>query len=136
MPFGHSPSTDAAQERITSFDASEFAQMLGMKIVEAREGYARVIMPSSGKKNPHGVVHGGAIFTLADQAFAIAANAGNADRVAVSVHIQYIAPARGDLEAVSELVAESGRYSTYRVMVYEGKRIIAEFDGVAIRVSP
>ena len=123
------------QERIASFDSSEFARLLGIKIIEAREGYARVAMPFLGKKNPNGVVHGGAIFTLADQAFAIAANTGRAHRVAVSVHIQYIAPAQGDLEAVSELVAENGDYSTYRVMVYEGKSLIAEFDGVAFRVS-
>ncbi len=123
------------KEKIDLFDGSEFACLMGIKTIEAREGYAHLKMHSNGKKNPHGVVHGGAIFTLADQAFAVAANAGKADRVAVSVHIQYIAPASGDLEAVSELVAENGKYSTYRVMVYEGKRIIAEFDGVAIQVS-
>jgi acyl-CoA thioesterase len=124
------------QQRIASFDDSEFARLLGMKIIEARDGFARVMMPSSGKKNPNGVIHGGAIFSLADQAFGIAANAGGTDRVAVSIHIQYIAAASGDLEAVSERVGEHGRYSTYRVMVYERDRPIAEFDGVAIRISP
>jgi len=123
------------RERITAFDSSDFARLLHLEIVEARDGFARVIMPSSEKKNPKGVIHGGAIFSLADQAFGMAANAGTVQRVAVSVHIQYIAPASGDLEAVAELVAEQGRYSTYRVMVSEGDRAIAEFDGVAIRIS-
>lgn len=123
------------RERINAFDSSDFARLLGMEIVEARDGFARVIMPSARKKNPHGVIHGGAIFCLADQAFGMAANAGTVQRVAVSVHIQYIAPASGDLEAVVELVAEHGRYSTYRVMVFEGDRAIAEFDSVAIRIS-
>jgi acyl-CoA thioesterase len=124
------------EERIVLFDSSEFAQLLGIRIIEARDGYARVVMPVFGKKNPNGVVHGGAIFTLADQAFAIAANAGHTNRVAVSVHIQFIAPARGDLTAISEVLGESRRYSTYRVMVYEGDRTIAQVDGVAIRISP
>ena len=123
------------KERITAFDSSDFARLLHLEIVEAREGFARVIMPSSEKENPNGVIHGGAIFSLADQAFGMAANSGIVQRVAVSVHIQYIAPASGDLQAIAELVAEQGRYSTYRVMVYEGDHAIAEFDGVAIRVS-
>jgi acyl-CoA thioesterase len=132
---GHTSPPVTVRERITAFDSSEFARLLHLEIVEARDGFARVIMPSSEKKNPNGVIHGGAIFSLADQAFGMAANAGTVRRVAVSVHIQYIAPASGDLEAVAELVAEQGRYSTYRVMVHEGDRAIAEFDGVAIRIS-
>jgi hypothetical protein len=37
--------------------------------------------------------------------------------------------------AIAEKVADNGKYSTFRVMVYEGERTIAEFDGVAIRVD-
>ena len=102
---------------------------------EAHDGYSRVVMDSNGKNNPRGVVHGGAIFALADQAFGIAANCGAAIRIAVSIHIQYIAPATGSLVAVAHRVADNGRYSTFRVMVYEEERIIAEFDGVAIQVN-
>ncbi len=133
MPHDHSPEQATLKERIALFDSSEFAQLLDVKIIEAREGYARVMMPPLQKKNPNGVVHGGAIFSLADHAFAIAANAGRTGRVAVSIHIQYIAPAYGELIAISEIVGENGRYSTYRVKVYEGDRIIAQCDGVAIR---
>jgi acyl-CoA thioesterase len=133
---GHTYPPVGVRERIAAFDSSDFARLLHLEIVEARDGFARVIMPSSEKKNPNGVIHGGAIFSLADQAFGMAANSGTVQRVAVSVHIQYIAPASGDLHAIAELVAEQGRYSMYRVMVYEGDRAIAEFDGVAIRISP
>jgi len=121
--------------RISAFNHSEFAQLLGMEITEAHDGYSRVVMDCNGKNNPRGVVHGGAIFALADQAFGIAANCGAAIRVAVSIHIQYIAPATGSLVAVAHRVADNGRYSTFRVMVYEEERIIAEFDGVAIQVN-
>jgi acyl-CoA thioesterase len=103
-----------------------------MQIIEAHDGYARVVMDCTGKKNPRGVAHGGAVFALADQAFGIAANYGAATRIAVSVHIQYVAPATGPLVAIAHRVADNGNYSTFRVMVYEGDRVIAEFDGVAI----
>jgi acyl-CoA thioesterase len=122
-------------ERISDFNHSEFAQLLGMKITEAYDGYARVSMDCTGKNNPRGVAHGGAIFALADQAFGIAANCGPAICVAVSIHIQYISPATGTLVAVANRVADNSRYSTFRVMVYEEERIIAEFDGVAIQVN-
>jgi acyl-CoA thioesterase len=121
--------------QIEAFDRSAFALLLGMQVIEARDGYARVIMPCLDKNNAHGVAHGGAIFSLADHAFCIAANCGGIDRVAVSVHIQYLVPATGDLVAVANRVAENGKYSTYRVMVYDGERTVAAFDGVALRVS-
>jgi acyl-CoA thioesterase len=135
MPHKQLPAGVTIEEQIASFDSSEFAQLLDMKVLEAREGYARVIMDPSQKKTPNGVVHGGAIFSLADHAFAIAANAGSTDRVAVSIHIQFIAPAHGYLTAISEIVGESGRYSTYRIMVYEKDRAVAQCDGVAIRTD-
>ena len=135
MPHDKVPAPFTVEERIASFDSSEFAQLLGMKVLELREGYARVMMSSLQKKNPNGVVHGGAIFSLADHAFAIAANAARTDRVAGSIHIQFIAPAHGDLTALSEIVGERGRYSTYRTMVYEKDRAVAQCDGVAIRTD-
>jgi acyl-CoA thioesterase len=124
------------QTRIAAFNESPFARLLNMTVTEAHDGYSRVVMDCCHTLNPHDVAHGGAIFAVADQAFGIAANCGTADRVAVSVHIQYIAPATGTLVAVAHRVADNGRYSAFRVMVYEGERIIAEFDGVALQVSP
>ncbi len=41
--------------RISAFNHSEFAQLLGMEITEAHDGYARVIMDCTGKNNPRGV---------------------------------------------------------------------------------
>jgi acyl-CoA thioesterase len=130
------PAEPIIAERITAFNHSEFAQLLGMEITEAHDGYARVVMDCSGKKNPNDVAHGGAICALADQAFGIAANCAGIDRVAVSIHIQYISPATGSLVAVAHRVADNGRYSTFRIMIQEGKRMIAIFDGVALQVNP
>jgi acyl-CoA thioesterase len=130
----HSPDPQAIAEQIRLFNASEFALLLGMEIVEASEGYSRVTMDCAGKLNPGAVAHGGAIFALADQAFGIAANCCGIHRVAVTVSIQYIAPAKGKLVAVARRVADNGNCDTYCVMVHEGERAVAEFTGVAFRV--
>jgi acyl-CoA thioesterase len=125
---------EAIRQQIARFNESEFARLLDLEILEAAEGYAKVIMDPAGKKNPGGVLHGGAIFALADQAFGIAANCCGIHRVAVSVSIQYIAPAGGRLVAVAERVDDNGSCDTYRVLVHEGERPVAEFTGVAFRV--
>ena len=138
MPADYLPDDHELPEvgRISAFNQCEFARLLGMEITEAHDGYARVTMDGTGKYNPRGVIHGGAVFALADQAFGIAANFAADVRVAVSIHIQYISPATGSLVAVAHRVADNGRYSIFRVMVYEAERIIAEFDGVAIQINP
>jgi len=126
--------TSAIAEQIRVFNSSEFARLLQMEILEASDGYAKVVMDCAGKMNPGGVAHGGAIFSLADQAFGIAANCCGTHRVAVSVSIQYIAPAKGKLIAVARRVSDNGSCDTYCVMVHEGERPVAEFTGVAFRV--
>jgi acyl-CoA thioesterase len=138
MPEAHptDPPEQIIAERISAFNRSEFAQLLGMKITKANDGYSCVEMDCCGKKNPNSVAHGVAIFALADQAFGIAANCAGIDRVAISVHIQFISPATGSLVAIAHRIADNGRYSTFRIMIYEGERIVAVFDGVAIQVNP
>ena len=128
------PDPSAIAEQIHTFNASEFSRLLGMEILEASDGYSRVIMDCAGKMNPGGVAHGGAIFSLADQAFGIAANCCGTHRVAVSVTIHYITPAKGKLVAVARRVADNGNCDTYRIIVHEGYRPVAEFTGVAFLV--
>ena len=120
-------------EKVEMFNKSELAILLGMECTEAWDNRAKVVMGPEGKRGPYTVAHGGAIFTLADQAFGIAANLVE-KQVALSVHIEYLAPSTGRLEAVAEKVADSQLTSLYRVTVYEGTRTIAIFDGVAVRV--
>ena len=133
---GDSPAPVSVEDRIAEFDASGFGRLLGLHITEARDGYARVEMDCEGKCNPHGVAHGGAIFALADHAFGIASNCGTVHNTAVSVQIQYLAPAKGRLAAIAERVGRNKTCEMHRVTVYEGERIVAVFDGVAFRVAP
>ena len=121
------------EQRIEALGASPFARLLGMEILEARPGWARVAMEAAGKENFLGVAHGGAVFALADQAFAAAANRGEVLQVAVSVHIHYLSPAKGRLEAVARLIAETDQTSHILVEVRAGDRLVATFEGVAYK---
>ncbi|NWG03189.1 MAG: PaaI family thioesterase [Syntrophaceae bacterium] len=52
---------------------SPFYQLLGMKVLEIKEGTSRIEMPFRKKlTHPLGIVHGGAIASLADSAVAMA----------------------------------------------------------------
>jgi acyl-CoA thioesterase len=115
------------------FNRCEYARLLGMEVTETWPGGARVRMEATGKRNSNGVIHGGAIFSLADHAFGLAANNGGTSQVAVSASISYLSPARGTLEAVAEQVDERADRSVFVVRVYEGELLVATFEGVGIK---
>jgi len=90
----------------------------GAVLDEARENYARchlVLGPQH--KNANGQVMGGAIFTLADFAFAVAANGPGMETptVTLSSQIQFLAPARGALLTAETSCLKAGR----RTCVFE-----------------
>ncbi len=128
------PVSPAANEIIRAFEQSECAVLLGMNVTGAWDHGVRVAMHTAGKTGPGGVAHGGAVFTLADQAFGITANMGGTRQVALSANIQYISPATGLLEAVAELVTENRMCSVYRITVTSCGKLVALFEGVGIRV--
>ena len=129
------PVSPEAKEIIHAFEQSECALLLGMKVTGVWDKGVRISMDTAGKRGPGGVAHGGAVFTLADQAFGIAANIGGSRQVALSANIQYISPATGLLEAVAEQVTANGMCSVFRVSVTSGGKLIAVFEGVGIRVG-
>ena len=82
------------QER---FRSDRFAAAMGAEILEARPGYAKCgLVLGELHRNAAGGVMGGVTFTLADFAFAVAAN-GFSDRVTVSQHVSitFLAVAKG-----------------------------------------
>lgn len=89
---------DYTAEAIEKFAADKFAtKQTGAVIEEAAPGASRcsmVITPDH--LNANGTVMGGAIFTLADLAFAAAANVGGLNTVAVSSHIDYMRAGKGE----------------------------------------
>ncbi len=129
----------AARVAASLYARDRAAQSLGITVVEARSGFARVAMRvRDDMLNGHDTAHGGFIFALADTAFAYACNSRNERTVALACSISFAAPARAgdDLTAVAEERSAGGRTGTYDVTVTgpEGA-VLALFRGTSYRVS-
>lgn len=113
-----------------------FAQHLGIKIVEAGEGQAHgEMLAEEIHLNSLGIVHGGAIFSLADTTFAAASNSHQATAVAVNVTISYCNVAhKGKLHAWAKEISLNRRLATYLVEIKdEADNLIALFQGTVYR---
>ncbi|MDP3623948.1 MAG: hotdog fold thioesterase, partial [Methanobacteriaceae archaeon] len=72
------------------FQKDKFAKFNGIKILEIKKGWAKVKMDiTENHFNGVGIVHGGAIFSLADMAFAAAANSHGNVSVGINASISY-----------------------------------------------
>jgi acyl-CoA thioesterase len=114
-----------------------FRELLGIKVVEAKEGYAKLTMQVSKEHlNFVGSTHGGAIFALADCAFAEAVNFGENKAVAVQVSINYLKPStEGDtLTAEARVVSESRTFAVCGVNVTKEGKPVALFTGLAYKL--
>lgn len=111
----------------------------GIEIEEVREGYARIaVAVNETMLNGYGTAHGGALFTLADQAFAYACNSYGVQTVAQAASISFISPARpGDrIVAEASAVMASGRSGAHTVTVRtDDGRDIALFQGLSRTVG-
>lgn len=97
-----------------------YAKLLGLELVKVEDGYALVRMPFTEKhRNIHGRCHGGALFSLIDEAFQFASNAGGRIEIALNVNVSYLkAPDDGDiLQAEAKLVGRSRRISHFLIEV-------------------
>lgn len=111
----------------------------GIRIEEARSGYARLSMTvRADMLNGHRIVHGGMVFALADTAFAYVCNGRNEKTVAAQAGIVFLGSAgEGDiLIAEAEEAATAGRSAVTRVSVRTAdERPIAEFTGYSRTVG-
>jgi len=114
-----------------------YAKKMGMELIKLDEGYSKVKMEFKGDmENIFGMAHGGAIFSLIDEAFETAANSHGTAAVALSMNITYIKPASpGDvLYAEAKEVSRSGRIGTYTINVEnEGGNLIAICQALVYR---
>ncbi|MBP1577793.1 MAG: PaaI family thioesterase [Oscillospiraceae bacterium] len=95
----------------------------GIVIEEVEPDYAVCSMKVDEKhKNRNGVVMGGAIFTLADFAFAVASNAAHVPTVTLNANITYLVPAVCEKLTAKALCERSGLGScAFRVEVTDEK---------------
>lgn len=115
-----------------------FAAYNNMKLVTMEPGYALAEMEiKEYHLNGLGIVQGGAIFTLADFAFAAASNAGGIVTVAIIVSISYFKSPKGKyITAEAKEVSSSKKLCTVNVDVFdEDKTLIARFTGTGYHKS-
>jgi acyl-CoA thioesterase len=113
-----------------------FAAALGLKVLEAKDGYCKVAMTvQKSHTNALGFTHGGAIFSLADYAFANACNYGDKVAVAVQVDIKFLRPtAEGDcLTAEATRISDGKSTGLYHVTVRKDDKLVAFFSGLAFK---
>jgi acyl-CoA thioesterase len=113
-----------------------FAEALGITLLEVKDGYSKVTMKVMKlHTNALGFTHGGAIFSLADYAFAQACNFGDNVAVAVQVSINFLRPTvEGDvLTAEASRVSDGKTTGLYNVTVRKDDKTVAFFTGLAFK---
>lgn len=124
-------------EDMEKFIANDlFALHLGIEVLEFSQGKAAARMRiASHHLNSAGILHGGAIFGLADAVFAIASNSHGTLAVAINAGISYFKALRGGtIFAEAEEVSLNPKLGTYLIRVKDEKgEVIALFEGTVYR---
>lgn len=113
-----------------------FARHIGVEMLRYSPGRARARMEIKEEHmNSAGVVHGGAIFSLADAVFSVASNSRGNLALAINVSISFFKAATGGvLYAEAEEVSVNPRLATYLITVTDGDdNRIALFQGTVYR---
>ena len=111
-------------------------QTTGIVIEAAGRDYARCSMePGPQHMNAAGVVMGGAIFTLADFTFAVAANSEAMNTVSLTSSITYLSAAKGGRLTAEANCVRSGRTTCHFVVTVtdSGGRVIASVSTTGFR---
>ncbi|MBM3565977.1 MAG: hotdog fold thioesterase [Alphaproteobacteria bacterium] len=141
MPASRSRRRTAADRGVSSesllartlLRRDRFARGLGVEPIESHPGRVVLAMTVTRRHlNCFGSAHGGALFTLADTAFGMAANAHAVAAVAIDTHIAFaIAVREGDrLTARATEMSRGRKTAIYRVEIerQDGKTV-AVFGG-------
>ena len=123
---------------ISFFKNDRYAALTGIEIIEAKKGYCKAQLKITDKHlNAANVVQGGAIFTLADLAFGVAANSQGQLALAINVNITFLKGiSEGTLFATATEFDYPKKLGAYDVVVTNEKdEIIARFNGLVYRRS-
>jgi acyl-CoA thioesterase len=118
------------------FNRDQFAKLCGIELLSASPGHAIARMQVKPEHfNGYGTVQGGALFTLADLAFAAASNAHGKVAVGINVNITYIKAAKsGMLLAEARELSSNPKLATYTVNITdETNTLLAVFQGLVYR---
>jgi len=125
-------------EQIKKFFATEdkFARHNGIQLLEAAPGWAKACMTIAPyHMNGAKTVHGGAIFTLADFAFAVASNSHGKLSMGINTTVSFVkAATRGNLYAEAQEQAINRKLASYHVHVTDDDNdVVALFQGMVYR---
>ena len=129
--------TEVPEETRERIRSDAYCETLGIEVVDLAPGHARTELTiTEDLLNFHGTPHGGALYSLADAAFAAASNSHGETAFALETNISYLeAVDVGErIAAVAEETHIAGRTAEYEVEVVdaEGERI-ATFRGRVYR---
>ena len=116
------------------FERDQFARANGMRVAQVRPGFAQTEMTVEPRHlNSVGVLQGGALFTLADLAFAVASNSHGVVALACQADMTWFkAVTSGKLTATAEEIARTRKLSTCVVRITdEAGELVAQFEGLA-----
>ncbi len=116
------------------FERDRFARENGIRVVEAGPGFARTEMTVEPRHlNSVGILQGGALFTLADLAFAVACNSQGVLALGCQADVTWFKAVRsGRLTAEAEEISRTRTLSTCLIRVTdEHRELVALFKGVA-----
>ena len=109
---------------------NNFARHVGITTTKIEHGYAEVRMDlQTFHLNPTGIVHGGALYTMADVVVGSANASLGTHGVTVDGEYHYLAPATSanELTAVAKCIKEGGKICVFDVEVLaEGKNLIGK----------
>ena len=120
------------------FKNDKFAEHANIELLSVSPGAARAKMTlHPHHTNGYGTVQGGAIFTLADFAFAAASNSHGNVAVAINVSITFMkAGLTGTLWAEAREISRNFKLGSYTVEVKDDQgELVALFQGLAYRKS-
>jgi acyl-CoA thioesterase len=121
---------------INFFKKDKFAMHSGIELLEAAPGYAKARMEIEEKHlNALRAVQGGALFTLADLAFAAASNAYGIAAVGINSNISFVkAATKGTLIAEAKETSINPKIATYTVNITDEEGdLVAIFMGMVYR---
>ena len=120
----------------TFFRRDLFAEFVGIELLDAESGWAKArLRLKDHHRNGIGLIQGGAIFTLADLAFAAAVHSRGQIAVAIHCSIAYLKAAKGDLlHAEAKEVSCGPKIAVYTVRITDASgEVISLFEGMAYR---
>ena len=121
-------------KKLKNFFTKDYFAMslLGIEIEKAENGCAVCSLKKrQDLLNANGVMQGGALYTLGDFSFAVAAASSGKMAVTSSITVNYVKPGKGELfRAIAKPVNIGRKIHYYDVEVFDGEVLVAKLSVV------